>query len=96
VTYVTLKAVVAAFASAFVSGAPVANDAIAVAIALARTAELTTVFTDIRCLRSIFDVVPRLARPQYGSRGTVVTAPLSPFSEIHPITSTAVLPYRGT
>jgi hypothetical protein len=58
VTYITLKAAVAAFASAFVSGAPVASEAIA--IALARPAELTTILTDIRCHRSIFDVVPGL------------------------------------
>jgi hypothetical protein len=48
-----LPAAVAASASAFVSGAAAATDAIAVATALARRAEVKTVLADIRCLRSI-------------------------------------------
>src|SRR5580704_644484 len=47
-------------ASALVSGPALATDAIAVAIALARRAELTTVFTDMRFLRMGSKVVPGL------------------------------------
>jgi hypothetical protein len=43
-----------------VSGPALATDAIAVAIALARRAELTTVFTNMRSLRMGLKVVPGL------------------------------------
>jgi hypothetical protein len=61
-----------------VNGAALASDAIAVATALARRAELTAVLTDMRCLRSILVSCPDWTRRQYASRGTVVTgAPLA-------------------
>jgi hypothetical protein len=49
---------VAAAASSLVSGAAFATDATAVAIAVARRAELTMVFADMQSLQNRFAVMP--------------------------------------